>query len=1404
MSHDAPPERSSAPTRRPLSARRVAAWAGGVLLALLLVAAALVGGANTRPGRAFLVEKLAAVRMASGLNVSIGRIDGSLYGRMQITDLQLRDAQGPFLTARRVVLDWRPLAYLHRKIDVRELSAPTVRLLRKPALKPGPPRDPNQPLLPDIDLTLGLLRIDRLEIEPAVTGKRHVASIRGKADLAEGRASLDAEVRALAGPGVAGGDRLTLALNATPKANRLQLDARLDAPLGGLLDSYANLGKPLNLSIGGRGDWAAWNGRAVGALGGQPLATLAITARNGDFTVKGPTYPALLAAPGAQPMLQPSVAVDIAARLQDRRVSGRATLGSDAFTVQAAGLADLGRNQFRDFRIDAELRRAGAVAKNLTARNARAKVVLNGPFARPRVAYDIAAEMVGFGDTTIEALHASGDARVDPDRILIPVKATARRIAGLNAAAGGLLTNIRIDGDLAVSGGRVMSDNLRLRSDRIDATAILFADLPAGRYNATLKGRVNDYQIDGLGRVDVVTDARLVSGKTGGFGMEGEIRATTRRLDNAALRDFLGGAAVVSADLSLDERGAIAVRGLRVAAPQFRLQGGGSYQPNGRISFRATADSSQYGPLTLVAGGTAQRPTARLTAARPNLGLQLRDVQIDLVGDGRSYKVLGKGGTPYGPFSADLSLRPGPRLAIDVAHFTLAGVTAKGGVTQTQAGPFAGALDLGGSGLSGTIRLGAEGEVQRADANLKAANARLPVEPAVTVGSGALRATAILYPGAPSVTAEARIGTLRRGGFLLESAQVRAKFKGAEGQVGLTARGESGVRFRVAAQASATANLVRANVSGDVNGVAVRLKAPAEARKLGEAWRLSPTTVILSDGELTLSGESGRTSRLQARLAKFDLAVLRPFAPDLGLEGEASGRIDATLPPNGATPNIDAQLEIARFSRVALGAASPPVDISLAGGLSGAGGQLQGVIRRGGVLGRLQARLAPVPAGGQPWNERLMAAPLSGGLRYSGPADVLWAMTGVAGQEVSGPIAIAADFSGRLSQPALSGVIRADALRYENPALGTVVSNIALRGRFNRNRFELTSLTGRAGRGSVSASGAIGLDAAGGFPIQLKATLANAQLARSDALSAAVTGTVSVTNSKERGALIEGDLTIPEARYQIVRQGAAEVAALEGVRRKGEVAPPPSPPPEGGLPTAWKLDLRVRADNRIFVQGMGLDAEWRADLRLGGTAAEPRVLGQLQVVRGSYSFAGRRLTLDTAEIRFDGATLTNPLLDIAASTTVEGVTAAINIGGRAQDPQITFSSVPALPQDEVLARLLFGSSIGKLSPTQAVQLAAALNSLRGGGGGLNPLGKLRSAAGVDQLRVLSADQSQGRGTAVGAGQYITDNIYLEVITDARGFTATQIEIALSKALSILSQAGSFGGSNVSLRYSKDY
>jgi len=194
----------------------------------------------------------------------------------------------------------------------------------------------------------------------------------------------------------------------------------------------------------------------------------------------------------------------------------------------------------------------------------------------------------------------------------------------------------------------------------------------------------------------------------------------------------------------------------------------------------------------------------------------------------------------------------------------------------------------------------------------------------------------------------------------------------------------------------------------------------------------------------------------------------------------------------------------------------------------------------------------------------------------------------------------------------------------------------------------------------------------------------------------------------------------------------------------------------------------------------------------------------MEIERGTYSFASRRFDISRGTVRFQGNELFNPTIDIAATTTAEGVTAILNVSGTAQRPQIAFTSNPSLPQEEVLSRLFFGTNVTNLSATEAIQLAAAVNSLSGSGGGLNPLGKLKSATGIDRLRILGADDATGRGTSLAAGKYITNDIYIEIITDARGFTATQLEIALTRALSLLSQTGSFGGSSVSLRYSRDY
>jgi translocation and assembly module TamB len=414
-------------------------------------------------------------------------------------------------------------------------------------------------------------------------------------------------------------------------------------------------------------------------------------------------------------------------------------------------------------------------------------------------------------------------------------------------------------------------------------------------------------------------------------------------------------------------------------------------------------------------------------------------------------------------------------------------------------------------------------------------------------------------------------------------------------------------------------------------------------------------------------------------------------------------------------------------------------------------------------------------------------------------------LANLAGHQLSGPIVIAADFSGRVQDPRFAGLVRANNLVYVNEEYGTRITNLALEGRFDASRLEISRLNGRAGDGTVSGSGSVGLAAAAGFPIDFRLQFDDAQLARSDDIGATATGTLAVTNGPQ-GAMIAGELELGEVRYQFVREAATEVRDLAGVRRRGEpIRPPGEQQADNAVPSIWQLDLRLRANNRLFVSGMGLDSEWSADLRVDGTTATPRIVGDLDLIRGELSLAGRRFDLRRGNVTFAGQRPANPRIDLEAVSDIDGVEVAIVVTGNSTNPQIAFNSSPSLPQDEVVSRILFGSSVTEISALQAVQLAASLNTLRGGGGGgLNPLGRLRSATGFTSIRILGADDTTGRGTAVAAGMYFSDDIYVELITDAKGFTALQIELSLSRTLSLLSQFGSTSATNVNLRYSRDY
>ena len=86
----------------------------------------------------------------------------------------------------------------------------------------------------------------------------------------------------------------------------------------------------------------------------------------------------------------------------------------------------------------------------------------------------------------------------------------------------------------------------------------------------------------------------------------------------------------------------------------------------------------------------------------------------------------------------------------------------------------------------------------------------------------------------------------------------------------------------------------------------------------------------------------------------------------------------------------------------------------------------------------------------------------------------------------------------------------------------------------------------------------------------------------------------------------------------------------------------------------------------------------------------------------------------------------------------------------------------------------------------------------------DPINAVRRAVGLDRLRIVPADVATGQKTAISAGKYIGRKLFVEVITDGQGYSATRVEYQITRWLSVLSSISTIGRTSANVRVSKDY
>lgn len=392
--------------------------------------------------------------------------------------------------------------------------------------------------------------------------------------------------------------------------------------------------------------------------------------------------------------------------------------------------------------------------------------------------------------------------------------------------------------------------------------------------------------------------------------------------------------------------------------------------------------------------------------------------------------------------------------------------------------------------------------------------------------------------------------------------------------------------------------------------------------------------------------------------------------------------------------------------------------------------------------------------------------------------------------------------SGSMADPALSGIITVDDGQYEHDLLGTRLRDVSMAFSGERDQLRLDYFRANDGRGgALSMSGAVDFKTQEHYPFAGQLELDNFRLMQNDTMTATGNGRIAWEGNR-LASQIRGVLSIGPAELSIPERLPAAMIDLDVIELDGDTPPDLDETPVG-LQHAMSMDLQIVIPDRFFVRGRGLDSEWAGEIRARGPVTEPVLTGSLSVVRGRFVFFGRRLGLTRGIITLDGSVPPRPGLDVVAEARTRDMTAIMRLSGAVDAPNIELESAPILPQDEILARLLFGRNVDRITPFQALTIAQAVNQLRGAGSAFDVMGHTRRVLRVDQIELRDDDQDGEMTLAV--GKYISDRIFVEL---ERGSgdngTRVAVEVELTPSLRLDSEIGTEAEAGIGLSWQWDF
>jgi translocation and assembly module TamB len=1337
----------------------IIAWVLGTMVLTVLAAFALL---QTGPGKRILADGLNRMLAGPDSAIRIGTIAGVVPFDISVSRITRSDKDGPWLIVDDAALRWSPSALLGLRLRIDRLTAASVDMLRAPSQGPsrsgGPAAAFALPRLP-VSVELRDFRIGRLALSPAlVGGDQAPASIAAHGLLAAGRAALSVDLaRADGQPG-----RGAIDARFDETANTLALRIDIDEPTGIAMDALTGRADhlPLRVTLDGGGALSGWTGkiRLDSGDGVAAEATLDVaSAKGAHIAIAGTAAFAALLPPNARALIGERLSFAIAGAFDGK---GGVSLAPShvalaAMSLDAEGALGDGGALSGTLRIAMPDASAIGMLTGLPVGGAIAvDGVLSGTADRPRLALSEHGRMV-FEDIDAEGLTIAAD------------------ISGLDSLAGkdpsfAFTVDARADGLRGTGEGGVSYGPFALHAA---GTADAAGRLIEAR-EAMLRGA--GVSIDGAGRLDHGA---------------GNGRATVSVPDLAAPGRLLGLrlGGTLSADITAATApgGALDIPEIDVEAHLDKL----AFQTAriDHLDAKIVAPQGLGQPTTIDArlrsGPLDETVTASVTRL-PGQSYRLGDLRLS-----------GTGGAVSGAALVDLTRR---ELAakLDGAIGDLSVWSAV--VGEAASGKVAFAVNLPGGGAQGPVTVTLD-------------HVALGSGPgAIGVEHAALAGSASGDYGHPAGTLGITLAGARAGGASIARASAHVSAKDGAAAFRLSGAGRLG--DPIAVDLAGTASQDRGSNSARLSRLTaslgpdhLSLTGPAVLTIAPGSYGLAGLALDVDGG--TITGSAALSPRALSADLKLRRLPLHPIAALAGA-GKIGGTVDGRITLGGApgAPQAHLSLTTAGLDLETDGPPPRPA-LSLAATADWLGQRVNFGAQLSTATGEKLAMTGSAPfavdlATFTPLDARdkTLSITLDGG----GRLENLTSLAPLGEDRITGAFTVHVAVGGAVAAPTTSGRIAVTGGRYASMALGTELNAIDLAVNGSGQRFTLDHLTATDGKaGALKAAGSIDL-AVRPAAVALDIGFTDFLVAQTDNATATADGDLKIDGTLD-AMTASGAITARRAELYIPDRLPASVVNLDVVEIGGNRKIADAPKAKPVAPVALRIALD--APGQVFVRGHGVTSEWRSHIDISGDTAAPLLTGELAVVNGTIDLLGQSFSIDRGVVRFDGGATIDPVLDIQASAAASSVTATIAVTGTAGAPKIALSSIPVLPQDEILSQVLFGSNVSSLTASQGLQLAAAAASLAQGGPGV--LDRVRKKIGLDRLDFGGGNPNGTQGGSTGAtvtgGKYVANGVLVGV---SQGITANSsqalVQVEVTPHISVNSTFGAASGSGFGAKYSLDY